>query len=411
MSNYADYATPVQDHLIDQAVEDTLTETRITRLEDLGPGVGQRLPGADHRTGISLLTEVAELVRAFDGVARDRGALRKEAARIGRQMANEAFYQLPNMKVAKPTVWLMEALRESYGYLLVDVQVTAESDTTIDLTVTAVDMLSGNISRFPGRYGITPAPGKYANKADQRERWRTMQANMARSKAIRTCLEHTIPVEVWRAAVNAAQSQRLAQVLAGPNGVKFETVSEAIRDVLGYIEEQGVSRARVAEAVGRDELDWGVEECLRMRELAWEGKQQGWEQAFPAVAEVHFDGTGGGLAGMKAKPMDDAEVQAMVNDPALGAEAFTLSPEPEPNIVVDEDAGAAKAEAEQRVEHKRRLKTRIKALLQRYPGETWKEAFGATETPWNARWELWRSADKLEALANALEEHLPEGSK
>lgn len=174
---------------------------------------------------------LGELVKlAHDLPARDMDVVRVEAARVGAELGRildsdpdsqgcAAYYRWEQggNVIEGPTADLMEALSGVYGRIVSDISITEERGRRVTFTVQVADLLALVIKRRPFVSTLAPAPGKFANKHDQRERWDTIQLQSAISKGERSVTERVIPRDVIEIALDAARKASAAERLDAAN--------------------------------------------------------------------------------------------------------------------------------------------------------------------------------------------------
>lgn len=229
----------------------------------------------------SLSTQVASAPLARDAVSallppaprgRDVNRLAQAARQVGERLgsiitpqgSSKALYSFPagQSRVEGPTVWLIGALWQEYGHVVVDSEVREERAGRIAIVTTIIDRINGTAYRREHHTSLAPAPAKFASKPDQVERWQTMQMQSAISKAERTTVQHFLPGWYVDVAVEAARKAFGADVLKG------KTVQEAQAEaVQAFGQTFGVSQAQLEDWVGGERPLWTVTDLAEMRGL------------------------------------------------------------------------------------------------------------------------------------------------
>lgn len=219
--------------------------------------------------------ELAGLSRlAQQAGPRDIEKLKHEARAIGYELGQildergegtAAFYRWTagGSVIEGPTVDLMDALGHVYGRLVYSVRIVQERGPRVTLRGKVVDLV--NLVAHERDYSafLRAAPGKFANKADEAERWRVMQLQAAESKAIRGVLEHVVPRYLVDAALTAAKDGAARARLRGaslPDAIG-KTV-EALRSARPPIDLAVVERW-----VGRPPEQWTAVDLGELRGL------------------------------------------------------------------------------------------------------------------------------------------------
>lgn len=219
--------------------------------------------------------ELAGLSRlAQQAGPRDIEALKRQARELGYELGQildergegtAAFYKwtAAGNVIEGPTVDLMDALGHVYGRLVYSVRIVQERGPRVTLRGKVVDLV--NLVAHERDYSafLRPAPGKFANKPDEAERWRVMQLQAAESRAIRGVLEHVVPRYLVDAAMQAAKDGAARARLRGaslPDAIG-KTV-EALRSTRPPID-----LAIVERWVGRPPEQWTAVDLGELRGL------------------------------------------------------------------------------------------------------------------------------------------------
>lgn len=224
------------------------------------------------RDNVSALLPVAPKGREF-------GRLADMAKRIGERLgaivtgegSSKAIYSFPvgqGSRVEGPTVWLIGALWQEYGHVVVDSEIREERGGRVAITTTIVDRINGTAYRREHHTALSPAPAKFARKPDQAERWYTMQLQSAISKAERTTVQHFLPGWYVDIAVESAKEAFGKNVLGKhPNGNPM-TLAEAIDASLRMLERDfKVSQAMIEELIDAERPLWTISDFAEVRAL------------------------------------------------------------------------------------------------------------------------------------------------
>lgn len=208
------------------------------------------------------LAELAAVATQMGG--RDPAMMLKEARRVGALLGARAEYSFPagGGRVSGPTIDLMDALAIVWGRTAQEIQVLEETRDRVVLRGRVVDLLALTVTSREYVSAIAPAPGKFANKPDQVDRWRVMQIQSAASKAIRGALEHALPAWLVDAALEAA---REAVAAYGTGGLGLAEARQAAGRALW--EGHGLDRATLEAWIGAPVDLWAGAELARLRTL------------------------------------------------------------------------------------------------------------------------------------------------
>lgn len=237
--------------------------------------IAVRQPTANVPARRSEYAELAEL--AASAGPRDTTRLLAEARRVGSLLGARAYYDFPagGGRVTGPSIDLMDALAIVWGRLVQRVEVIEENPTRVHLRGRIVDLLALTATERDYVSAIAPAPGGFAKKPDQAERWRVMQIQSASSKAVRGALEHALPAWLVDAAMDAARHSAAQQATGG------RPLAEARGMAVEALGRLGLDRATL-EAVVDQPMDlWTVDELAQLRTLM--GKLRSGEVAVEAV--------------------------------------------------------------------------------------------------------------------------------
>lgn len=271
--------------------------------------------------------DLAELARM--GGARDTRAVLAEARRVGALLGERAYYDFPagQGRVTGPTIDLMDALAIVWGRLVSTVSILEETATRVHLRGRVVDLLALTAVERDYVSGLTPAPGRFAAKAEQADRWKVMQLQAASSKAIRGALEHALPVWLVDAALESA---REAVAGYGTGGLPLPEARMAAVDALW--QSHGLDRAALEAWLETPADLWAGAELARLRKLA--GALKRGEVAAEAIrAEAQLRS----VAAPAAQPAGDRMADLGLRRPAPVA-----SPSPAPSSAAPASSKPAK---------------------------------------------------------------------
>jgi hypothetical protein len=310
VGGFEDYADPTAD-MIDVRVQ----EVRPAML----PAIAQ--PRAGNDAVKDLLPEVPES-RSYDRLERAAVAIgTRMGSEFNAQGNNRAIYSWTagGNRIEGATVWLIGALWQEYGHVVVDTFVSDQNGQRVTITGMVADRINGTVYRRPHIYTLAPAPGKFARDVAQSSRWEAMQLQSALSKAERTTVEHFLPawyVDTAKRAAYAAMTSRLLKRLKPGCDPKHDqswvtvSLTEALNDAEAHFKSLGVSRAMLEWLLDGDRPTWNLTDLGELRALA-KALMQGDKtvaQVFEAFEPGDEPVDGGGLAEVaedkpqKAKP-------------------------------------------------------------------------------------------------------------
>lgn len=209
---------------------------------------------------------------------REFGRLADQAKRIGERLgavvtgdgSSKAIYSFPagNGRIEGPTIWLIGALWQEYGHVVVDSETREERGGRVAISTTIVDRINGTAYRREHHTSIAPPPAKFARKPDQVERWNTMQIQSAISKAERTTVQHFLPGWYVDIAVEAARDAFGRNVLGKNADGSARSLAQAIADALGAFERDfKVTQAMLEDFLSAERPLWTLSDFSEVRAL------------------------------------------------------------------------------------------------------------------------------------------------
>ena len=207
---------------------------------------------------------VIEMAR---GRSRDENALVATAKRIGERLGARAIYSFPMGKgrLEGATVHLIEALAQAYGSLLYGTRIESVDGDRVTIQGMCIDAINGIVAVRPAIFTLSPAPAKFADKADQVSRWESMQVQNAISKATRGVLQHALPKWYIDVAYEAADTVRT-------RGMKLkegQTLQDVIRDACAHFATTfQIPPEGLEFYVGSKRALWTISDVLTLREAA-----------------------------------------------------------------------------------------------------------------------------------------------
>lgn len=221
--------------------------------------------GAVQQAAIAHRSEYAELAELAQSVGpRDTKQMLQDAKRVGALLGSRAYYDFPagGGRVTGPSIDLMDALAVVWGRLLQSVSIVSETNERVHLRGRVLDLYAVTAVERDYVSAIAPAPGKFAQKPDQADRWRVMQLQSASSKAVRGALEHALPAWLVDAALESARSAASQKATGG------RPLPEARANAVESLSRRGLSRAELEAFTGQPIDLWAVDELDALRTLA-----------------------------------------------------------------------------------------------------------------------------------------------
>lgn len=160
-----------------------------------------------------------------------------------------------------PTIDLMDALVGIWGRVIYSVRILSEKGPRVVLRCRVFDLTSIVAHERDTPVFLRPAPGKFAEKPDEAERWRVMQLASAESKMIRSVLNHVIPSWLTETALNAARDAAAKKRTGG------KTLSEAVSKAVDGFRKLSSDLEQVIRWVGKPVAAWDSFTLQELREL------------------------------------------------------------------------------------------------------------------------------------------------
>lgn len=231
----------------------------LQRIEEIGQPFAPPAPVASG--GNEMLSMMMGMIGKLP--KRDAGQLKKSARRVGEAMADRALYAFPvgGKRIEGPTVHLIEALAGEYGSLWTGTEITSIQGDRVFIRGVVLDLVTCTCYARPYLFTLPPAPGKFAEKADQANRWETMQVQNALSKAVRTALEHSLPRWYIEEAIAAARTIIRNEQLKGLS------VEEAGEQAVKHFSGLGVEMVDLEDWLGAQRPLWTASDIIDLRKL------------------------------------------------------------------------------------------------------------------------------------------------
>jgi len=242
---------------------------------------------------------------------RDIREMLTDAQSVGRRLAADAFYQWRQggASIQGPSIKLAYALAQVWGSCVTQCAIVSQQGGRVHLKGRYVDLQTLAIIERDYISHMAPAPGKYAEKPDQADRWAVMQMQSAVSKAVRGAILGGLPAWFVDAAMTGALTEHAERVKGG------RSLPDAIVHVVGLWVKHGVTEAELEVWVGQIVGLWTLHEVYEVTQ---------WGKAMAAGNET--------LATLRAR------LGTPVSTPAKGGARMgipDLQTEPTPDIAAD----------------------------------------------------------------------------
>lgn len=213
-------------------------------------------------------TPLGMMVTHAQSIVRDPARLLARSKQIGGLLAKGGFYRFPmgGQDVSGPSIGLAQALAQEWGGIAYQVRILrseplATGGKRIHFRATVTDMKSLVAAQIEAEATTAPPPAKFAGKADQVERWHSMQVQSASSKVVRNAILDVLPrwfVDVgYQAAIDAENT-------AATGG---KPLPQARLDALSALGGLGLTQGEAEAHVGEAMDMWAAPQLSALRDL------------------------------------------------------------------------------------------------------------------------------------------------
>jgi hypothetical protein len=244
--------------------------------QETGEVLDESPGGAERSVALGVLPAPADdggllalMVRSAQSLVRDRGKLIAAAKQIGGLLAGAAFYRFPagGSTVSGPSIDLAEALAQEWGAIVYQVRIVhaepmASGGQRVHLRASVADMRTLVCAEVDQVVSTSPPPGKFAEKAEQRERWHGMQLQSAASKIVRNAILRVLPEWYVGPAFDAAVAMDSKRAL---DGKTLPEARKAASDAL--LAQFGCSVADLEAFLAQPFDMWAVPQIAQLRDL------------------------------------------------------------------------------------------------------------------------------------------------
>jgi hypothetical protein len=233
----------------DRSVEDLLRGTDLPQL-----------PALRADAFAPFIPVAAQLRRRRD----DAASMQARAKRVGALCGSDGFYRFPagGSTIEGPTVRLAKALANEWGSVAFGVEIDRVEGNRVYLTGVCIDLVNIVVVRRSSTFVLSPAPGKFANKADQVARWEAMQVQSAGAKALRGAILDALPTwfvdPAYQAALDADRKNilREGQTIEGAR-------DEAVKAFAGL----KIKREQLEAFLGSPIVQWAPTDIATLRDV------------------------------------------------------------------------------------------------------------------------------------------------
>jgi hypothetical protein len=189
-------------------IVDDRPETQGPQLRELPVAQTRALPGASYEEFVTAAVKLPN---------RREDEMLQRAKRTGELMGEDAFYswRQAGATIEGASIGLAYALAQAWGYNITRVAIVNREGNRVHLRGVFVDLQNIAIVERDYLAHLPPAPGKYAEKPEQAERWEVMQLQAASSKAVRGAIQADIRAEFDRRTRAGESARSVVLDLAG----------------------------------------------------------------------------------------------------------------------------------------------------------------------------------------------------
>lgn len=214
-------------------------------------------------------TPLALMVGYAQQIQRRPAELIATAKQIGELLGKTGFYRFPmgGQDVSGVSIDLAQALAQSWGGIAYQVRILRAEPVSgggrrLHLRATVTDMKT-LVAAEVDQVVSTSAPSqKFAAKADQAERWHSMQAQSAASKIVRNAILRVLPAWYVDAGLEASMAEDARKATGG------KALPEARREAVQHFASLGLTEADLVAFVGQPVDLWATGQLSTVRGLA-----------------------------------------------------------------------------------------------------------------------------------------------
>lgn len=256
------------------------------------------------------------MVRHAQQLQRDPSKLIARAKQIGGLLGASGFYRFPagGSTVQGPSIDMAQALAQEWGAIVYQVRIVhsetmASGGQRVHLRASVADMRSLVCAEVDQVVVTAPAPGKFAQKIDQRERWNGMQVQSAASKIVRNAILRVLPAWYVDPGFDAAVEVGDQKALNG------KSLPEARKGASEALAQMGATLVELETYLGQPIDMWAVPQIAALKDLYRDlrGNTVSIEQWRAALVE-RVEQSGGAprrsALGLPASPVDENALKA-----------------------------------------------------------------------------------------------------
>ena len=211
----------------------------------------------------------ADAVSMTMNMQRDMKDLARKAKVVGELLGSDGYYswRQGGKQIEGVTVSLANALRTEYRALATSCDIIKDEGSRIHLRARAIDLVNGVYEERDFYMNRRAAKGKFAAKDEERDRWDSLQMQVAQSKAIRNCILRILPAWMVNTALRAAKEAASSQALGK------KSLDEVRDSTVKAFSELGWTRESLEAHVSMPVEEWCLDEIIKLRELYGSAKR------------------------------------------------------------------------------------------------------------------------------------------
>ena len=205
----------------------------------------------------------ADAVGMTTNMTRNTKELARKAKVVGELLGADGYYSWKQggKQIEGASVSLANALRSEYRALATSCDIVKDEGNRVHLRARSIDLINGVYEERDFFMNRRPPKGKFAAKPEERERWDTLQMQVAQSKAIRNCIHRILLAWMVHIAVRAAKDAASSQALGN------RSLDEVRDSTIKAFAEHHWTREELEDHVSSPVEEWCLDEIIKLREL------------------------------------------------------------------------------------------------------------------------------------------------
>jgi len=266
------------------------------------------------------------LIQMAQSIKRDPGQMIRTAAQVGGLLGQSGFYRFPvgkGQEVEGASIGLAQALAQAWRGIVYQVHILqseplGSGGRRIHLRARVLDLQAVVVVEMDQVVSTSAPPGKFANNAEQSERWHTMQTQSAASKVMRNAILRVLPDWYVDAGFEAAKEAAAKAATGG------KPLPAARMEALGALAGYGATKEDLELAIGMPVDLWAAPQLQLCRDLYVAFKAgslsiEAWKKSLQSEAAPARP-TGKSALGIAAPPPADHSTDLSRMEAEIGGE-------------------------------------------------------------------------------------------